>query len=1109
MSYSLELKRSRSDDGDGDADYEDAEYMDDEDEGMGSGGAPSMKRQRPSPSQPPQLEDEEDDEGQAPSDYKPAIDLSIGGDEAWKRPKLRDVNPHTDRITFQLIDTDYWVVDPVRIGSSMAQFSQKQAALRLFGVNEHGNSVCCQVHNFMSYFYVQAPGEMTNDMVNMFGQTLNAALKDSGSSATKQVNVYVLRVERVKRQSIWGYHFNELSDFLQVTVALPSFVATARRICERGLNIPQVGFKCFQVYECNLPYALRYMVDKNLRGGGWVELPANTYRVRPWAEQKKMTHCQLEVDIDYTHVIGHDPNGEWLKMAPMRILSFDIECAGRKGHFPKPEIDPVIQIANIVSLQASPGTPIIKNVMTLRGCAPIAGAQVITNETERELLMNWIRFFVQADADIITGYNIVNFDLPYLLDRARALKLADFPYLGRVIGSLTTMKNSKFESKGLGIRESKEIKIEGRVQFDLIDVIRREYKLRSYTLNAVSAHFLGQQKEDVQASIISDLQNGTDENRRRLAVYCIKDAFLPLLLVEKLMCIINYVEMARVTGVPISYLLTRGQQIKVVSQLYRKARQHGLVIPTQRIHATDEKYEGATVIEPVKGYYALPIATLDFSSLYPSIMMAHNLCYTTLIGPAHVSRLSPDDYTRTPTGDFFVKSHKRKGLLPEILTELLEARSRAKKEMKHAKDPFEAAVLNGRQLALKISANSVYGFTGAQVGQLPCLQISSSVTGFGRNMILQTKEEVEREYTIANGYKYDAQVIYGDTDSVMVKFGEYSVAESMELGAKAAVKVSQKFINPIRLEFEKVYFPYLLMNKKRYAGLYWTNPNKWDKMDTKGIETVRRDNCALVSNVVTECLNYILIEKSVDMAISYCQSMISDLMMNRLDLSLLVISKSLGKSANSDDYASKQAHVELAERMRKRDPRSAPVVGDRVAYVITKAGKDAKAYEKAEDPIYVLEHDIPIDTTYYLQNQLQQPLTRIFEPIMGEGKVQKLFSGEHTRRIKVSTPSVGGIMQFAIKKRTCIGCKSQLSPDQHIVCSHCAPKQAELYMKQVEKVREHELLFTKVWTQCQRCQGSLHQDVLCTSKDCPIFYRRKKVQKDLNETQKALDRFTF
>lgn len=124
----------------------------------------------------------------------------------------------------------------------------------------------------------------------------------------------------------------------------------------------------------------------------------------------------------------------------------------------------------------------------------------------------------------------------------------------------------------MGKRENKNINFEGRVPFDLLLVLLRDYKLRSYSLNAVSYHFLQEQKEDVHHSIITDLQNGTDQTRRRLAVYCLKDAYLPLRLNEKLMSFINYMEMARVTGVPLSCLLTRGQQIKVVSQLLRKVQ---------------------------------------------------------------------------------------------------------------------------------------------------------------------------------------------------------------------------------------------------------------------------------------------------------------------------------------------------------------------------------------------------------------------------------------------------------------------------------------------------------------------------------------------------------
>jgi len=158
-----------------------------------------------------------------------------------------------------------------------------------------------------------------------------------------------------------------------------------------------------------------------------------------------------------------------------------------------------------------------------------------------------------------------------------------------------------------------------------------------------------------------------------------------------------------------------------------------------------------------------------------------------------------------------------------------------------------------------------------------------------------------KQYTKANGYEFDSDVIYGDTDSVMVKFGTNDIAEAMRLGKEAAAYVSQHFITPIKLEFEKVYSPYLLMNKKRYAGLLWTNPDKWDKMDCKGIETVRRDNCSLVKEIVQKTLDYILIEGDPDAAVTYCKGMISDLLQNRIDLSLLVITKGLNKRTESKE----------------------------------------------------------------------------------------------------------------------------------------------------------------------------------------------------------------
>lgn len=324
-------------------------------------------------------------------------------------------------------------------------------------------------------------------------------------------------------------------------------------------------------------------------------------------------------------------------------------------------------------------------------------------------------------------------------------------------------------------------------------------------------------------------------------------------------------------------------------------------------------------------------------------------------------------------------------------------------------------------------------------------------------MIEKTKELVESKYRKCNGYDFDAKVIYGDTDSVMIKFGPDNLTDAMNLGTScgtqvsnnlgkdAAAFVSSHFIKPISLEFEKCYFPYLLINKKRYAGLYWTNTTKYDKMDSKGIETVRRDNCRLVQTVIDTCLKKILIDRDVCAAKDYVKGMISDLLQNKVDLSQLVITKALSKSG--DEYAGKQAHVELAERMRKRDAGTAPNMGDRVAYVIVKASKGAAAYEKSEDPIFVLENNIPIDTQYYLENQLANPLMRIFEPILENPK--ELLSGDHTRSIKVSAPSMGALSKFTVKLETCLGCRATLPKGQSIVCEYCRPRLADIYLKHV------------------------------------------------------------
>ncbi|MCH0628443.1 hypothetical protein JNB11_00410 [Kocuria palustris] len=996
--------------------------------------------------------------------------------QLWARPQLPSLfNPKVTDVVFQQLDGE----EAMEGENQCAQF---------FGLTEEGYSVFCTVTGFVHYFYVPVPRGFGNDLLPRFTSFLKANY------------VGVTDVKIVSKESIWGFNNNAQLPFFQVFCNNLKNLTRVRGGFERGeVRFEDLWEGTPGVLFDNINYLLRLMVDCDITGMSWITLPAGKYKMVNDPNHRRST-CQIECQIDYRDLVSHPSEGEWLKMAPLRVLSFDIECAGRKGIFPEASKDPVIQIANCVSEVGGDGKPFIRNVFTVNTCAPITGSQIFAHKTEQEMLMHWRDFIVKSDPDVIIGYNTANFDFPYLLDRAAALKLDRFPFFGRIKLIKQQVLSLIFSSKAYGTRENKDVNIEGRMQLDLLQFIQREYKLRLYTLNLVLAHFLGEQKEDVQHSIITDLQNGTAETRRRLAVYCLKDAYLPMRLMDKLMCLVNYTEMARVTGVPFSYLLSRGQQIKVISQLFRKCLTQNVIIPNMKLESVNEDYEGATVIEPKRGYYDVPIATLDFASLYPSIMMAHNLCYTTLLNQRAIEayKLGPDDYIKTPNGDYFVSEHKRQGILPTILNELLTARKKAKADLKKETDPFKRDVLNGRQLALKISANSVYGFTGATIGKLPCLAISLSVTAFGREMIERTKTEVQEKYSIKNGFQYDADVIYGDTDSVMVKFGFSDLETCMKYGEEAAAYVLTKFKAPIKLEFEKVYFPYLLINKKRYAGLYWTRPDKFDKMDTKGIETVRRDNCRLVQNVITKVLEFILENRDVPKAERFVKQTIADLLQNRVDLLQLVITKAYAKT----DYAAKQAHVELAERMKKRDAGSAPALGDRVAYVIIKSLLD-KNYEKLEDPLYVLEHLLPIDTKYYLDNQLTKPLERIFNPILGDAKTKELLGGAHTRTIKMAAPKTGGLMKFAKKLELCKSCKTPLPLSNHgALCDNCVKDEGKalaMYCDTLSQMNYLENKFSRLWTECQRCQGLVYQEVLCSNKDCPIFYMRKKVQKDVSQ----------
>lgn len=547
----------------------------------------------------------------------------------------------------------------------------KKPLLRIYGITETGNSILAIVKNFYPYFYVECPhGFESEQDIEMLSKYLDTFLKEKYSEFEK----HIIRMDISQKTNIYNYSNLKLN-FIKITVMAPKMVSTLRDFFEDGKSIGNFSFARL-TYESKLNFPLRYMIDNGIVGMSWITLKAGDYKIR----NKKISKCQLEVEISYEKVVSHPPEGKYAKVAPIRILSCDIECAAKGGRFPNADTDPVIQIANYCNEFGSK-EPLVCKLFSLKECAPIAGVDISSHENEEELLEKFNEFLIQFDPDIITGYNINNFDLPYLLNRAEKLKVESFKKLSKISNTLTKIKHNKGKSKSFKNRDFVDMNIDGRIILDMYIYIMKEHKLRSFTLNNVSYSLLGEQKEDVHHTMIYDLWQTDEYTRRRLGIYCMKDAYLPWKLTEKLMTIYNFAEMCRVTCTPLNFILTRGQQIKVSSQLHRKALEHDYLIPCMKIKKVDddeEGYEGAYVLEPKKGFYESPIVTLDFASLYPSIMMAHNLCYSTLLKPGEEKNMDEKDYFRTPTKDCFVRAHVRKGILPIILEELITARKKAK-----------------------------------------------------------------------------------------------------------------------------------------------------------------------------------------------------------------------------------------------------------------------------------------------------------------------------------------------------------------------------------------------------------------------------------------------
>ena len=854
--------------------------------------------------------------------------------------------------------------------------------ISIFGRTSEGKSVCVTTA-FKPYFFVKLSKTTTGAGV----RALWSKLGDAPES-----------YDLVKSKDIWGFQNNERFPFMKL-----NFTSLEKmRKCNAKLKYPLKGDSVPQkVFESNLDPVLRFMHRSGIQSTGWLDTGSSCVRAN-------LTYCNVDLfctDWNTLKPVASDD------VAPFVLASFDIESYSSTGKFPDANVpgDAVFQVAFTLKNLGSPD--IHERVcFCYKETAQPPNGTVVSFQTEKDLLMAVQAYIIKSDFDILTGWNIFGFDLEYLFIRATVNGcLEEFSQLGRIKDCPSEMSYKKLSSSALGDNLLKLLPMRGRFIFDLFHEVKREHKLESYKLDFVSNHFLGDRKIDMPPrEMFRRFVTGDPTKLGEVAEYCIKDTELPHRLVDKLCNMLNLMEMAKITWVPINYLVERGQQIKVFSQICRKAREKGFMVPTiQYGKVPHEQYEGATVLDAQIGAYYTPITALDFEGLYPSIMMAHNLCYSSLVLDPKYDNLPNVEYEsfdiKTPSIDpdgkqrvgkdgtlvFNINTYKFvqnvPSLIPEILLELKMARKQAKKDMANSTGQMKA-VYNGKQLAYKISGNSVYGFTGAGKGMLPCVPIAATVTFEGRHMIEQTKEKVESHFP-------GAIVRYGDTDSVMVEFpvgdrsGEDALEYSWKLGEQAAELCNEMFKKPKNLELEKVYWPYILYSKKRYAAKMWTQGRdgkmKMDCVDVKGLQLVRRDNTRHVRDVSREILDIILESDNPKPAKEIAYQRAVELLGGKVPMEKLILSQGLADSYKNENLA----HVRVRNKMREREPGSEPKPGDRVPYVLVKSGiKNATQGDRAEDPTWVSKHNLPLDYTYYFTNKFMTPVCDLLEPLIKNPK---------------------------------------------------------------------------------------------------------------------------
>ncbi|KAI9824671.1 MAG: hypothetical protein M1819_000824 [Sarea resinae] len=822
----------------------------------------------------------------------------------------------------------------------------------------------------------------------------------------------------------------------------------------------------------------------------------------------------------------------------MSIMSIEVHVNTRSSLLPNPEEDEIACIfwclqsddeelesngiregthVGILALSNDDGTG--PNISTQ------AAVEVCKESSELDLFTRMVDIVRYHDPDILTGYEVHGSSWGYLIERARC----KYEYnLCDEFSRMRSQSHGRFgkENDRWGFNHTSTIRVTGRHMINIWRAMRGELNLLQYTMENVCFHLLHRR---IPHYPYHDLTRWYSSQKPRdlakVIDYYISRVQLDLEILEQNELIPRISEQARLLGVDFFSVMSRGSQFKVESLMFRiaKAENFLLVSPNRKQVGQQNALECLPlVMEPQSNFYSSPLLVLDFQSLYPSVMIAYNYCYSTFLGRVVSWRgqnkmgftdfkreqglleLLGDQINIAPNGIMYAKPEIRKSLLAKMLSEILETRVMVKSGMKQDKDDKALQrLLNNRQLALKLIANVTYGYTSASFsGRMPCSEIADSIVQTGR-------ETLEKAIALIHSVKkWNAEVVYGDTDSLFVYLKGRSKDEAFDIGEEIANTVTKMNPRPVKLKFEKVYLPCVLMAKKRYVGFKYENRNQTEPdFDAKGIETVRRDGTPAEQKIEEKALKILFRTADLSQVKSYVQGQCRKIMQGRVSIQDFCFAKEVKLGSYSDRGLPPPGALISARRMLQ-DPRAEPQYGERVPYVVITGAPGARLIDRCVAPETLLENDHnELDAEYYISKNLIPPLERIFNLVGANVRswYDEMPKWQRIRRVEGAGGGPGGsshgrdmilakkTLESYMKSSSCLVCNAKLDDQELPICRSCSQRTDTSVLTLRSRLRQAEKKALDLEKVCRSCSGlAFGEDVRCDSKDCPVLYTRKR-----------------